>query len=175
MKFLGPTFTAEPARPRCAVWGGDQPPGSILRHGGDARNAQQSAQAEIPQPALELDRLPRKLRLRFGGQDDGLDHDQGRRCDQSRTGCRTGHQVTNQRQLRANVQFCPRKLHLGPKRSLSGFGVLACFSFATHSRPRPKCLPRVPRARSDRATMQRRRLLRHAVCRVDRRQVLRGA
>ena len=124
---------------------------------------------------LTVSRPPRKLRLRFGGQDDGLDHDQGRRCDPSRTGCRTGHQVTNQRQLRANVQFCPRKLHLGPKRSLSGFGVLACFSFATHSRPRPKCLPRVPRARSDRATMQRRRLLRHAVCRVDRRQVLRGA
>ena len=62
----------------------------------------------------------------FEPQEDGdLDHDQGRGCDQSRTACRTGHQVTNQRQLRANVQFCTRKLHLGPKRSLSAFRVWA--------------------------------------------------
>ena len=76
-----------------------------------------------------------------------MDHDQGRRCDQSRTGCRTGHQVTNQRQLRANVQFCPGKLHLGPKRSLSGFGQVVCFSFATRSRPNPIRPPPSPVSR----------------------------
>ena len=83
-----------------------------------------------------------------------MDHDQGRRCDQSRTGCRTGHQVTNQRQLRANVQFCPGKLHLGPKRSLSGFGQVVCFSFATRSRPNPIRPP--PESREPPSTAQQR-------------------
>jgi hypothetical protein len=93
-----------------------------------------------------------KLRLRFSSQGGDLDRDQGRRWYPSRTSCQPGYRVTNQLKLRPNVQFCPGKLHLGPKRSLSGFGGLACSSFATDSWPRPKSLLRVPWAISDRAT-----------------------